>query len=66
MHSLNESSRFMPHLDQIREYLWKLQQAQEWINGQNVDESRICECLCYLIDLCLVISKYDLNLSQIK
>ena len=33
---------------------------------KNVDESRICECLCYLIDLCLVISKYDLNLSQIK
>ena len=33
----------------------------------SLDESRICECLCYLIDLCLVISRCNpMNLGQIK
>ena len=40
-----------------------LNDAAPWINVKNLDDSRISECLCYLIDLCLVISKYDLNLS---
>ena len=43
-----------------------LDEAKMWITVRSMDESRISECLCYLIDLCLVISKYDLNLTKIK
>jgi len=43
-----------------------LEEGRNWITVRNLDESRISECLCYLIDLCLVISRYDLNLSQVK
>ena len=43
-----------------------LEDGRDWISVRNLDESRISECLCYLIDLCLVISRYDLNLTQVK
>ena len=32
MYSLNDTKLFLPHLEQIRDYLWQLQQAQDWIN----------------------------------
>ena len=56
----------MPQLIKIKDYLNILHEAQSWISVRNLDDSRICECLYYLIDLCLVISKYDLNLSEVK
>ena len=43
-----------------------MREAESWITVRNLDESRICECLSYLIDLCLVISKYDLSLHRVK
>ena len=50
----------------IEQYLFELEDAKAWISVRNLDESRISECLCYLIDLCLVISKYELNFTQVK
>ena len=54
------------HLAKIDKYLIMLHESQAWINVRNLDESRICECLSYFIDLCLVVSKYDLSLTQVK
>lgn len=51
---------------QIDANLNDLKEAESWITVRNLDESRICECLCYLIDLCLVISKNELNVAMIK
>ena len=53
-------------LVKLDQYLQELKQAEPWITVQNLNESRICECLFYLIDLCLVVSRCDLNLAQIK
>lgn len=66
MLNLSDASLFLPQLDQIRQYLKMLEDAKSWITVHNLDDSRISECLCYLIDLCLVISKYELNLTQVK
>jgi hypothetical protein len=66
MLNLSDSALFLPQLAKIEEYLLMLDEAKMWITVRSMDESRISECLCYLIDLCLVISKYDLNLTKIK
>jgi hypothetical protein len=64
--NLSDATLFLPQLIKIDQHLRWLKDAEPWINVRNLDDSRICECLCYLIDLCLVISKYDLNLAQVK
>ena len=56
----------MPQLVKIEQYLTMLEDGRDWISVRNLDESRISECLFYLIDLCLVISRYDLNLTHVK
>lgn len=66
MQNLGDAQLFLPQLNQIEQYLTMLEDGRSWITVRNLDESRISECLCYLIDLCLVISRYDLNLSQVK
>ena len=66
MVNLSDSALFLPQLAKIEEYLMMLDEAKMWITVRSMDESRISECLCYLIDLFLVISKYDLNLTKIK
>jgi len=66
MLNLSDTALFLPQIEKIRGYLLKLEDAKSWITVHNLDDSRISECLCYLIDLCLVISKYDLNLTQVK
>ena len=40
-------------------------QKYDWINIKNLDESRICVCLGYLIDLCSVINEY-IHISEAK
>lgn len=64
--NLSDASLFLPQLLKIDDFLQLLQDAHSWINVRNLEESHISECLCYFIDLCLVISKCDLNLVQIK
>ena len=40
-------------------------QKYDWVNIRSLDESRICVCLGYLIDLCSVINEY-VNISDAK
>lgn len=53
-------------MQQIEQQLEHLFEAEKWITVRNLDESRICECLTYLLDLCLVLLKFDLGISQLK
>ena len=41
-------------------------EAQSCINARTLEESRICETLSYLVDLCLIVYKQDQNLASIK
>ena len=41
-----------------------LQESAEQISVRILEETRICETLRYFIDLCLVISKQDQELSD--
>ena len=66
MQNLSDANLFMHQLSQIDKYLRQLREAENLVSVTSLNESRICECLVYLIDLCLIVSKYDLNLAEVK
>ena len=64
MDCLDQPSLFKTLFKEIAEQL-QIMQKYDWVNIRCLDESRICVCLGYLIDLCSVINEY-VNISDAK
>ena len=64
MDCLDDPSLFKTLFKEIAENL-QIMQKYEWINIKNLDQSRICVCLGYLIDLCNVVGEY-INVPEAK